>query len=265
MGRPIVCVHGMWCTGANFARLAELLKPRGHVCHLPTLPAHEIGVSHPEVGNKSLTEYLSFLEDYVRAQDFTEPPIVLGHSMGGLLAQQLAARIRPFALVLLTPAAPAGIVGTRLSSLVSFARTLRRWNWWRQPGKPSFGAAQRVLKGVPPEKHKPIYAGLVEESGRITFEMMFWPLDRRRAARVDAAAITCPVYVVSCGEDRLMPAPVVRKVAALYPHVSLRHYPDRGHWVIDDADTDEMATEIANWLQGHEVKAKRAERVSVSA
>ena len=33
--------------------------------------------------------------------------------MGGLLAQQLAARIQPFALVLLTPSWPAGIWGLR--------------------------------------------------------------------------------------------------------------------------------------------------------
>ena len=65
-------------------------------------------------------------------------------------------------------------------------------------------------------------------------------------------AIKCPVYVVSCGQDRLTPAAAVRKVAALYPQASLRHYPGRGHWVLDDVDTDEMATEIANWLQGHE-------------
>ena len=61
---------------------------------------------------------------------------------------------------------------------------------------------------------------------------------------------TC--YVVSAGQDRLVPASAVRRVAALYPQASLRHYPDRGHWVLDDVDTDEMATEIANWLQGHE-------------
>jgi pimeloyl-ACP methyl ester carboxylesterase len=253
MARPIVLIHGMWCTAANFDRVVAGLKPRGHACHVPTLPAHEVGVPHPEVGNKSLREYLSFLEDYVRQQNFAEAPILIGHSMGGLLAQQLAAKIQPFALVLLTTAAPAGLLGLRASNLVSFTPVVARWGWWRRPQKLSFGGyVRRAYNGVPPEKHRALYDGMVEESGRAVFEIGFWFMDRARAAAVDTSAIRCPVYVVSSGHDRLTPAAVVRKVGGLYAHASLRHYPDRGHWVLDDADTDEMTAEIANWIQGHE-------------
>ena len=256
MARPIVFIHGMWCTGANFARLVEGLKPRGHACLAPDLPAHEIGQSHPEVGAKSLTEYLAFLEDFVRRQNFAEPPILVGHSMGGLLAQQLAARIQPFALVLLTPAVPAGIFGIRWANLWSFLPVFLRWGWWKRPQKFSFARyVTRAFNGVPPERHKAIYEGLVEESGRAVFEIGTWLMDVKRAAAVDASLVRCPVYIVSSGEDRLTPAPVVRKLHKLYPQASLRHYPDRGHWVLDDLETDEMTAEIANWLQGHEQRA----------
>ena len=253
MPRPIVLIHGMWCTGANFDRLIEGLRARGHACHAPTLPAHESGVAHPEVGTLSLRAYLAFVEDYVRRQNFSEPPILVGHSMGGLLAQQLAARIQPFALVLLTPAWPSGVWGLRWTNFVSFFRIIMRWAWWRRPQRLSFHrAVVSAFNGVPREQHVKMYDAMVEESGRAAFEIALWPLDRARASRVDPGAVNCPVYVVSCGDDRLTPAASVRKVAALYPQASLRHYPDRGHWVLDDVETDEMAAEIANWLQGHE-------------
>jgi pimeloyl-ACP methyl ester carboxylesterase len=256
MARPIVLIHGMWCTAANWARVIEGLEPRGHRCFAPTLPAHEVGVAHPEVGNKSLTEYLSFLEDAIRQQNYAEAPILIGHSMGGLLAQQLAARIDPFALVLLTTAAPWGLFGIRWANFVAFLRVFLRWGWWARPQKPSWPrAVTSAFNGVPPEKHETLYAGLVEESGRVVFEIGTWYMDPRRASRVDPAAVRCPVYVVSAGGDRLTPAPVVRKVGGLYPQASLRHYPDRGHWVLDDDETDEMTAEIANWLQGHEQRA----------
>ena len=259
MARPIVLIHGMWCTARNFARMIEGLKPRGHACHALTLPAHEVGKIHPEVGNKSLREYLSFAEDYVRAQNFGEAPILVGHSMGGLIAQQLAAKIKPFALVLLTPATPAGIFGLRIANVLSFLGVLLRWGWWKRPQKLSFsGYVNRAYNGVAPGKHRALYEGMVEESGRVVLEIGMWFLDPARAARVDAAAVTCPVYVVSAGHDRLTPAAVVRKLGGLYPQASLRHYPHRGHWVLDDDDTDEMTAEIANWLQGWEAKAKRA-------
>jgi pimeloyl-ACP methyl ester carboxylesterase len=177
--------------------------------------------------------------------------------MGGLLAQQLAARIQPFALVLLTPAWPRGVFGVRPSNFIAFFRAVMRWGFWRKPQKPSFARAvtSAFNASVPPEKHRPLYAQLVEESGRVIVEIAFWMFDRARASAVDPAAVRCPVYVVSCGEDRLTPTGPVRSTAALYPQASLRHYPDRGHWVLDDIETDEMTAEIANWLKGHEQRA----------
>lgn len=260
MGYPIVFIHGMWCTGANFNRLIDGLRPRGYDCHAPNLPGHEVGVAHPEVGAKSISEYLDFMEDYVHRQNFSQPPIILGHSMGGLLAQQLATRIKPLALVLLTPAPPAGINALKWKSMVAFARTLTRWGFWRRPHKPTIGRARAsVFNGLAPEKQDALYRGMVEESGRAAFEIGFWWADLKGASRLDASKITCPVYVVSAGQDCLTPAAVVRKVAALYPNASHRHWPQRSHWVIDDGDTDEMIVEIAGWLRPFEQRASRGQ------
>src|SRR3546814_16727680 len=77
-------------------------------------------------------------------------------------------------------------------------------------------------------------------SGRAAFEIGMWPLDFARAAAVDTAKVRCPVYIVSCGKDRLTPASVVRKLAKRYPQAAQRHYAERGHWVIDDEETEEM-------------------------
>lgn len=261
MAHPVVMIHGMWCTGANFSRLHETLKARGHDCHAPNLPFHATGREDPAVGAQSLKDYLAFLEDYVRRQNFDKPPVLIGHSMGGLLAQQLAARIQARALVLLTPAPPAGIFGIRWSNFVSFLFVFLRWGWWRKPQKPGFRlAVSRAFNGVPAGRHRGLYDTLVQESGRAVFEIGFWLLDRGRAAAVDASKVRCPVYVVSSGEDRLTPAAVVRRVAARYPQSALRHYPARGHWVLDDTDTDEMNVDIANWIQGQEQRAAAAAR-----
>jgi pimeloyl-ACP methyl ester carboxylesterase len=59
------------------------------------------------LGRTSLLDYAADLESLVRGLD--APPVLLGHSMGGLLALLLAARGLAQAAVLLTPASPAGI------------------------------------------------------------------------------------------------------------------------------------------------------------
>jgi len=239
-------------------RVSSGLEARGFRCFAPSLRAHETGVLHPEVGNLSVSDYVEDLKAFIKAQAFTQAPILLGHSMGGLLAQKLAAELDVFALVLLTPASPAGINATALKTTMAFARTLLTPGFQKKPHKPSFARARiSAFTGLPERQHQPLYASLVEESGRALFEIAFWWADRGRASRVDAGAVRCPVYVVSAGLDQLTPASVVRKVAARYPGAALRHYPTRGHWVIDDSLTDDMLAEIATWLMALEQRAAK--------
>lgn len=262
MGYPVIMIHGMWCNGANWDRIRGLMEPRGYDCHAVTLPAHEPGPGQAAaVGDKSLREYLAFLEAYVAQQNFSEPPIIIGHSMGGLLAQQLASRINALALVLLTPAPPAGIFAFSLSNLVAFWRALFRWGFWRKPHKPNFSrAVVSAFNGVPPSQHRHLYEAMVHESGRALAEIGLWQFDFKKAARVDVASVRCPVYVVSCGKDRLVPVAVVRKVTALYAQASQRLYPTRGHWVIDDDDTEEMVLGICSWLRPLERRMVRVKK-----
>ena len=261
MGYPVVFIHGMYCTGFNWKRITELMAARGYDCHAVTLPRHEPERDQPlTVGALSLRSYLTYLEDYVARQNFKQPPILIGHSMGGLLAQQLAARTRPLALVLLTPAPPAGIVALTWSNIVAFSRALLRWGFWRKPHKPSYERAQRsVFNTMPAEMQRTAYASLVHESGRALFEIGFWPLDFSRAAAVDSAAVRCPVYVVSAEHDQLTPPAVVRKVAARYASASQRYYMNRGHWVIDDEETEEMVNGIISWLRPFEHRVTRGQ------
>lgn len=262
MNTPVVLIHGMWCTGGDWKRVRELLEPRGYRCHAPTLPAHEPTADQPlRVDNRSLREYLDYLEQYIREQDFPTPPILIGHSMGGLLAQQLAARIPVFAVVLLTPAAPWGINAAGLANLAPFSRVLARWGFWRRPYKFSReAAAAYVYNGLSPERQKICYERMVHESGRVAYEIGLWWADWGKTTSVDADAVRCPVYVVSCGADRLTPAFAVRKVAGLYPQATHRHYPERGHWVIDDDETEEMIHGVCGWLRPLEQRAARGQQ-----
>lgn len=263
MSHPVVLIHGMWCTGANWARVRELLQPRGYPCFAPTLPAHEPVPDQPlQVGRRGLREYLDFLAGQIYAQSFERRPVLIGHSMGAVLAQQLAARIDALALVLLTPLAARGLAGLRVSNLGLLAPWLAGGALWRKPHKPGFEAAARGLfNRVAPDRRRALYEMLVHESGRATLEIILPWLDVSRAAAIRSDDVRCPVYVVSCGDDRLTPAVAVRGVGARYPGVAQRHYPERGHWVIDDEETEEMVHGICSWLRPIEQREALARHV----
>jgi pimeloyl-ACP methyl ester carboxylesterase len=74
------------------------------------------------LGTTSLLDYAADLEKQIR--ELEEVPILMGHSMGGLLAQIFGSRGLARALVLLTPASPAGILALKPSVIQSFSSIL---------------------------------------------------------------------------------------------------------------------------------------------
>jgi pimeloyl-ACP methyl ester carboxylesterase len=62
-----------------------------------------------------------------------ERPIAIAHSMGGLLAQMLAARGLARGAMLLAPAAPAGVCAIGPSVVRRFWNIPTTWAFWRKP------------------------------------------------------------------------------------------------------------------------------------
>ncbi len=251
MGQPLILIHGMWCNTRHLARLDELFSARTYECHRPSLPHHEPVERQAEaVGALSIRECVQHIKNYIAAQHFSQLPVIVGHSMGGLVAQLVAAQIPAAALVLLTPASPAGINAVVPKVLPWSLPILSRPGFWKRPHKLSQEQARRYLvNGLHTTHQEKIINSLVHESGRMLSEIAFWWADGSRATRVDAAAVKCPVYVVSAGSDSLTPTSVVKKVAARYANSTHRHWPERSHWVIDDLDTEDMVHEIDGWLR----------------
>lgn len=251
MSRDVVLIHGMWCRGDHLAPVADGLREAGYRCHLLTLPFHDGPPDQPVpgLGVASVLDYADFCQGAIDQLKLGAPPILVGHSMGGLIAQMLAARMPVAAAVLLTPAAPAGVFGVNRRTLTVFWRRLLTWGFWRKPHRLADDQVRAyALNHLDAVQADAILSTLGFESGRALFELAAWPVDTRRAAAVDAAAVQCPVYVVGAEDDWLTPPSVVRAVANRYPQATLRIDAGRGHWVIDDSQTPAMVADIAAWL-----------------
>ncbi len=108
------------------------------------------------LGTTSLLDYAEVLDGEIK--QLRDKPIVMGHSMGGLLAQMLGARGLAEALVLLTPASPAGIVAITPSVIRSFWSIQTKWGWWRKPTRQTFAeAAYSLLHLLPETEQKQAY------------------------------------------------------------------------------------------------------------
>lgn len=252
MGETIVMIHGMWGGGWYWENYKSFFEQRGYHCRAPTLRFHDVdpkGPPDPRLGTTSLLDYVEDIEKEVSQVD--TQPVVMGHSMGGLIAQIVGSRMQAKALVLLAPAPPAGIIALKPSMIRSFWTAVTTWGFWRKPIRQNFDeAAYSMLHLVPPAERKKIFSRFVYESGRAVWEIGFWFLDRQNAARVDEANVSCPVLVVAGGQDRITPASVVRKVAAKYRAISTyKEFSDRAHWLIGEPGSQEIAEYVNGWLE----------------
>jgi pimeloyl-ACP methyl ester carboxylesterase len=244
-------IHGMWGGGWYWENFKNYLEQRGFDCHTPTLRHHDLRPGDPPdpaLGTTSLLDYAQDLETYIRGLE--GKPVLMGHSMGGLLAQILGARGLAKALVLLTPASPSGINALKFSVVKSFWSVLTKWGFWRNPHRLPFEAAvYSMLHLLPEEAQKAVYQKFVFESGRAAAEIGFWLFDPKGAARVEATDVTCPVLVISGAEDRITPASVGKKIAAKYRAVSTyQEFENHAHWVVGEPGWEKIAEFTAEWL-----------------
>ena len=105
MADTIFMIHGMWGGPWYWEKYRGVFESQGYRCVATTLPYHDMdpfGSPDPRLGTIGLLGYAQALEQEVRR--LGAKPILMGHSMGGLLAQMLGARGLARALVLLSPA-----------------------------------------------------------------------------------------------------------------------------------------------------------------
>lgn len=252
MAETIYMIHGMmggsWC----WENYKDYFEARGYKCVIPTLRYHDINPRDkpdPRLGSTSLLDYVEDLEKDIKKLDCQ--PVIMGHSMGGLLAQMLGARCPARALVLLTPAAPYGISSLKYSVFKSFIGVMTKGRFWRKTFRFSYDtAAYAVMHKLPPEERREAYGRMVFESGLAAMQIGLWPLDVHRTSRVEEKKIKCPVLLVAGSEDRITPAPVVRKVAQKYRAVSTyREFENHAHWVIGEPGWEEIAGYVEEWLK----------------
>ena len=252
MTQTIFMIHGMFCGGWCWDNYKGFFKEKGYHCITPTLRFHEMDPSespNPQLGTTSLLDYAEDLEKEIRGLD--NIPIIMGHSMGGLLAQILGSKGLAKALVLLTPVSPRGIIALTPSVLKTFWSAQMKWGFWKKPFRLTFNeVAYSMLQLMPVEDQQELFSRFVYESGRAAYEIGYWFLDWKRASEVGESKIDCPVLIIAGIHDKATPASVIRQVADKYKAVvTYKEYDNHSHWVIGEPGWQEIAEYTLDWLR----------------
>jgi alpha-beta hydrolase superfamily lysophospholipase len=254
MEKPVLMIHGVGCGGDAWDVVAPLMEKRGWTAYKPTL-FPQFRVKENPTGQLSTLS----LHDYVEAckaealaieKSTGEEPVLMGHSMGGLIVQKMAEQGIGKAAILVTPACPVDCAVQDLRVLFTFANVVFKgdpklsYKVWKT------GFNWGVLNCVAKERHNEIYANALYDSG-LVYENLGKPQsDVHKVSVIDERRINCPILTIGAVQDRATVIASVRKMAQKYARVGgdYKEYDGAAHWIIDEPKTDEMVTDICDWL-----------------
>jgi pimeloyl-ACP methyl ester carboxylesterase len=251
---PILMIHGMWSRPSTFTQLRAELEAAGVRSAAVTLPYHDVPPGSPapaQLATLKLGDYVAALERDCEA--LGERPVILGHSMGGLLAQLLAVKVQPAGLILLSTAPSSRASTLDFASISTMMDVTGHWGWWNEATLLGEDAARKgVYNGVPEAEVRPALAELTWDSGPVLAQIATPWLDRAKGARVDYAKLAMPSLVVTGLEDRIVPPETSRKTARLLTaagsRVDFEAWHGVGHWLFHDAVRPRVAAAVGRFM-----------------
>ncbi len=257
--QPVLFVHGLWLLAESWQPWAEMVAAAGYApvrADWPGDPATpEAARANPEaLAGKSLGAILAHLETVVSALD--RKPILIGHSMGGLLVQMLSAKVGAPATVAISPAPFRGVLPLPLSALRSAFPVLSNPLNVRRavqltPAQFRYGFANTLDDA----EASRLYAHHhVPAPGKPLFQAGLANLNPWTEARVPRRAETRgPLLIIAAEKDHTVPAAVSRAAyriqrrnASVTELVSL---PEAGHSLTIDRGWESVAREALRFIE----------------
>jgi pimeloyl-ACP methyl ester carboxylesterase len=256
--RPVVFIHGLWIHSDAWQPWIELYRSEGYDPLAPGWPGDSADVATTRTNPAALAN--QGLDDitagYAKIIDnLPIPPIVIGHSFGGLIAQKLLADERALAAVAIDPGQIKGVKPVPFAQIRSGLPVLSRpgnkkraVSLTRKQFRYGFGnAISEAESGALFDKFA------IPGPGKPLFEASTANFKKHSPAGVNTQRTDRgPLLIIGGGQDHTVPEVVARAAFKLYSGsgavTDYRVFPDRGHSLVLDHGWREIADCTLSWL-----------------
>ena len=257
---PLMLIHGAWLSARSWETFADYFSGRGFAVTAPEWPRKhgdvpELRDDAGELAGLGLDEIVDHHAQLIAGLD--EPPVLVGHSFGGLIVELLLDRGLGRAGVALSPAPPKGILALPFSSLKAASPALAHPS--KRNGVVTLTAdefAYGFANTLGADEAAAAYERYaVPETGRIFYEAGFANFALHPATEVHFKnEQRAPLLIVGATEDHTVPASVSRAQYKKYERSSARtdylEFEGRPHLFIVGDGAGEVAAAIDGWLDG---------------
>ncbi|HTO98291.1 MAG TPA: alpha/beta hydrolase [Myxococcales bacterium] len=256
---PVMFVHGLWLHAESWSNWVELFREHGYDARAASWPGDaettEATRQHSEaVAGYGVGEIAQYVAGQLKA--FEKKPILIGHSFGGLLVQNLLGRDLAVAAIAIDPAPIKGVPELPLSALRSSLPVLGNpLNFKRAVSLTEHQFRFGFTNAVPEEEAKELYARYAMPApARPLFQAATATLNPVSATRVNVENKTRgPLLLVSGDKDNTVPPVLVKSTLRAYsksPAITeLKEFAGRGHSLVIDSGWRELAEYSLAWLK----------------
>lgn len=245
---PLLFVHGVWhaawCWDENFL---GYFADKGYRALAVSFRGHGGSPTAKPLRHCTVNDYVEDVRSV--ADSLPTRPVVIGHSMGGLIVQKYLELHDAPAGVLMASVPPQGNLGNAL-------RWIRRHPWhfakMTITGKalpyistPQLAREKFFSAHTPEPLVLECAARLQEDSSRIGIDGLVLNLPRPKR-------VTTPLLVLGAQDDGAHTLAEVRATARAY-RTEAEFFPDMGHNMMLEPGWDAVADRIDSWLATHEL------------
>src|SRR5665213_2394833 len=257
--RTIVLIHGLWMTSLSWEHWSARYVAQGYPVVARSWPGMDGDIGQlrrdpSAIATLGIGAIVEHYEQIIRSLD--RPPLIIGHSFGGLITQILLDRGLGAAGVAIAPAPVKGILFLPLSTLrVSFPALRNPANNHRAVPLTAEQFHYAFTNNLSEQESLAVYERYaVPGPDHVLFQAAFANFNPHAATAVNFDnAERAPLLLISGGKDHVSPASVVEANFKLYRKSSAlteyREFPERTHYTLGQSGWEAVADHALAWSE----------------